>query len=467
MYMPDRILTLKTQSVSSPQSVVYIMSRDQRTRDNHALLLAQQEAVDKNLPLVVAFILLDSTGHRSREHYEFMIDGLREVASDLDVNNITFVLRAGNPKQEIAKLMEELHPASLYLDFSPLRGPRAIQKHIAKYTDCSVYVVDTHNIIPTWVLSDKEEFAAHTIRRKIHKALGTWCIEPGSLQKHPHKLSKDISSVSWDEAHEFIQSIPASGIKLSFKSGESAAKEQLNAFLSDGLEDYAAGRNDATADAQSDLSPYLHFGQISSLRITLECLKVSDEPPFIFRYPKLASFEGTPTKQDGIDVFLEELIVRKELSDNFCFYQPRYDSLYGAKQWAKDSLAMHADDPREFIYTKEQFEAAQTHDKLWNAAQNQLLRSGKIHGYLRMYWAKKILEWSKSPKEAVQIAIYLNDHYSIDGGDPNGYVGILWSIAGVHDRAWFERSVYGKIRYMAESGAKKRFSIEEYISTWS
>ena len=157
---------------------------------------------------------------------------------------------------------------------------------------------------------------------------------------------------------------------------------------------------------------------------------------------------------------------RRELSDNFCLYNPDYDTLNGAKDWAKQSLEKHASDPREFTYTRDQLEAGETHDELWNAAQLQLRKSGKIHGYVRMYWAKKILEWSSSPEYAITTAVLLNDRYHLDGGDPNGYVGVLWSIAGVHDRPWFERDVYGKIRYMSAGGAKTKFDTAAYIQRW-
>lgn len=182
---------------------------------------------------------------------------------------------------------------------------------------------------------------------------------------------------------------------------------------------------------------------------------------------KLASYEDEPTKADSINAFLEELIVRKELSDNYCFYNSNYASINGAKDWARETLEAHKDDEREYTYTQDELESAQTHDDAWNAAQNQMMKTGKMHGYMRMYWAKKILEWSKTPEHAIQAAVYLNDHYSIDGGDPNGYIGIMWSIAGVHDRAWTERPVYGKIRYMNANGLKRKFDVDEYVSMWS
>ena len=443
------------------------MSRDQRVHDNHALIAAQADALENKLPLIVVFNVLPGSRYRKREHYRFMIDGLKEVEMELAANNISFVLTIGSATKNITNLVESLQPQSLYFDFSPLRGPRAMQKTIAKSVDCRAVVVDTHNIVPVWVTSDKEEFAAHTIRRKLHKLITEWAVEPGAAQNHPYTFDKKISGATWDDVESVVKTIPASGIRHGFKPGETAAKIALQQFIESKLSGYADSRNDANTDDQSNLSPYLHYGQLSSLRVLLSIMNSTAHLPQLFTSFKMPSYEGEPTAASAVDSFVEELIVRKELSDNFCFYNSAYDSLDGARDWAKKTLADHTNDSREFTYTKQQLEAAQTHDELWNAAQLQLTKSGKIHGYMRMYWAKKILEWTDSPEQAIQIAIELNDSYSLDGGDPNGYVGILWSMAGIHDRPWFNRSVYGTVRYMAESGAKKKFDTKRYIERWA
>jgi deoxyribodipyrimidine photo-lyase len=189
----------------------------------------------------------------------------------------------------------------------------------------------------------------------------------------------------------------------------------------------------------------LHYGHISAQRVALA---VQSRP-------------GTRT--DEKQAFLEELIVRKELTDNFCFYNDKYDRLSGAPEWAQETLRKHTDDKREHIYTKDEFENAQTHDELWNASQMEMKKTGKMHGYMRMYWGKKILEWTNTPQYALKVAIELNDRYELDGRDPNGYVGCMWSIAGVHDRAWQERDIYGKVRYMSRSGCERKFDTQEYI----
>ena len=232
------------------------------------------------------------------------------------------------------------------------------------------------------------------------------------------------------------------------KPGELAASKLFKDFLENRFDRYAEDRNDPNKNALSNLSPYLHFGQISAQRVALTVQQFFQKNP-------------------SAEAFLEELIVRRELSDNFCYFNPKYDSFNGFHDWAKQTLNQHRKDKREFVYSIEEFEEAKTHEDLWNAAQKELIITGKMHGYMRMYWAKKILEWSKSPEEALRIAIYLNDKYELDGRDPNGYVGCAWSIGGVHDRAWAERQVFGKIRYMNRNGAARKFDLNSYIKKFN
>jgi deoxyribodipyrimidine photo-lyase len=169
---------------------------------------------------------------------------------------------------------------------------------------------------------------------------------------------------------------------------------------------------------------------------------------------------------NSLSAFIEETLVRAELAENFCYYNNHYNNTQGFPRWAQETLAKALSDKREHLYTRQEFEGARTHDDLWNAAQKQLVVSGKIHGYMRMYWAKKILEWTKTPAEALSIAIYLNDMYELDGRDPNGYVGCAWSIGGLHDRPWFRRPIFGTVRYMARSGVEKKGDVKKYIDTW-
>jgi deoxyribodipyrimidine photo-lyase len=463
--MEKRKLQLYTPLNIDGNCVVYVMSRDQRVNDNHALLLAQQSAINKKLPLLVVFNLLEKAGVRAQEHYRFMLEGLKFVEKDLSKINIGFRLTFSNTSKEFSQTLKEFSPAEAYFDFNALKPVRNWQKSVASNLEFPSFVVDTHNIIPAWIISDKEEFAAHTMRNKVHKKLAGWLEEPGSIKVHPYN-TETSSIADWEKADKIVGKIQKNNSNISLQPGELAANKQLKTFIDQTLPSYAADRNNPNLSGQSELSPYLHFGQISSLRVALNLIKISESPPLLLRQAKLASYEGEPSLEDSIDAFLEELMVRKELSDNFCLYNENYDNFEGGKDWAKDSLNQHKNDTREFTYSRAEFESANTHDDAWNAAQNQMMKSGKMHGYMRMYWAKKILEWSTSPEEAIKTAVYLNDHYSIDGGDPNGYTGILWSIVGIHDRPWFERQIFGKIRYMNRGGLERKFDVEEYIKSW-
>jgi len=259
---------------------------------------------------------------------------------------------------------------------------------------------------------------------------------------------KETQEVDWKKVRSTIGAVDYGAPITWIKPGSRAALDKLESFISEGLSGYPDQRNDPNKEGQSGLSPYLHFGQISPQRVAWEVSK-ADAPG--------------PSKQ----AFLEELIVRRELSDNFCLHVPDYDSVSGFPDWSKATLEQHRFDEREYVYSAREFEEGKTHDRLWNAAQNQMVRRGKIHGYIRMYWAKKILEWSETPEEAMRIAILLNDRYELDGRDPNGYAGIAWSMGGVHDRAWSSRKVLGKIRYMSFGGAKSKFDVESYVAKWS
>jgi len=297
--------------------------------------------------------------------------------------------------------------------------------------------------------------------------LPDFLVEPPRLKKQTLSTPPLPSSPSFAEARKSIAELPKRGTVVSAKPGSHAATVHLKQFIAEDLADYANGRNDIATDLQSGLSPYLHFGQLSSLRVALEVTKHVDQPPLLFTQAKMPQAGDKPSTYDGMNALFEEMIVRKELSDNFCLYSSSYDKLTSAADWAQASLNHHASDRRETLYSQNELEDARTHDPVWNAAQTELTRTGKMHGYMRMYWAKKLLEWSPSAQDAIDAAIYLNDAYSIDGGDPNGYVGILWSIAGLHDRPWSDRPIFGKVRYMNAAGLKRKFDVDAYVATFS
>jgi len=348
----------------------------------------------------------------------------------------------GSPENEIPQFLTRVNSSLLVADFNPLKIVRRRKKYVAEKIDIPFHEIDAHNIVPFHQVSDKQEFAAYTIRPKIQKLLPEYLDEFPKLQKMNQQV--DLHKTDWTAVYNSLE------INKKIKEinwlmpGETAANNVLQEFISDKFAVYGTDRNFPTHDAQSNLSPYFHFGQISPQRVALAI-----QP--LIEYP------------ESHKSFLEEMIIRRELSDNFCYFNKSYDSFEGFPKWAQDSLNQHRNDKRDYVYSTEKFELGETHDELWNAAQMEMVKKGKMHGYMRMYWAKKILEWSKSPEDALQTAIYLNDKYELDGRDPNGYAGIAWSIGGVHDRPWFERQVYGKIRYMNYNGCAKKFDVKKYM----
>lgn len=440
----NRVRKLNKKPVKEGE-VIYWMSRDQRVQDNWALICAYNIAKEYGRRLKVVFTLDFSYPMANYRSLSFLIDGLRIVQNDLYTLNINFELLIGNPIDNLKDYFRKNKIGVIVNDFDPLKVKKQWKKEISSYIDCAFYEVDAHNIVPAFYVSDKQEFAAYTIRPKLHKLMKEFLDEFPKIDYFTinEEFEKKDYFANIDEYLKKINYVEP----VRFKPGEKAAFECFKNFTEKKIEKYGELRNDPSMNYQSNLSPYLHFGQISAQRIVREIISMDNSEKFAAE-------------------FIEELFVRRELSDNFCFYNENYDNFDGFPQWAKDTLNQHRNDKRDYIYTLEQFENAQTHDKYWNAAQIEMVKSGKMHGYMRMYWCKKILEWTSTPEEALEIAIYLNDKYSIDGRDPNGYTGIAWSIGGVHDRPWSERPVFGKIRYMNDKGLERKFNMEPYLKQW-
>lgn len=423
--------------------VLYWMSRDQRVYDNWALAYAIEVAENENQPVLVAFNLVDSFLGATWRQFDFMLKGLKKVESGLTALNIPFKALIGDPVTNLPQLIRQLGISRMIMDFDPLRTKRLWQQDVVATTDITVDVVDAHNIVPCHLVSDKEEYAAGTFRPKITRLLPEFLDEfPPLIRQHGQHYHHRIN---WEAIGIAMKTDRQVRPVEWLTPGEKGAMAVLGKFLEGPISNYAGGRNDPNEKSHSGLSPYLHFGHISAQRIALEITK-------------------NLTRNEHTDAFLEELIVRRELSDNYCFYNPDYDKFSAFRTWARNTLDNHRNDKREYLYTQEQFEKGLTHDTLWNAAQHQMVYTGTMHGYLRMYWAKKILEWSATPEEALQTALVLNDRYQLDGRDPNGYAGCAWSIGGIHDRAWGEREVYGKIRYMNRKGCERKFDVGRFIA---
>jgi deoxyribodipyrimidine photo-lyase len=440
-----RVRTLAQENRPSGRGpVLYWMQRDQRARDNWALLHAQAIALAAGRPLGVVFCLVPDFLTAARRQFAFMLAGLQETTADLAALGIPLVLLEGDPAREIAAFAARHDAARLVLDANPLRLPTGWQVEAVRRAAMPVDQVDAHNVVPVWVASQKQEYTAATLRPKLNRLLPRYLNEFPALVPHPHPWADAPAGLDPRAALARVRAAEHGPPLTWITPGPRAAGAALAAFVAERLDDYALGRNDPARGGQSDLSPYFHFGQLAPQRAALV----------------VATSSAAAASREA---YLEELIVRRELADNFCFYNPHYDDPECFPAWARGSLEAHAADRRETILTRDQLEAAASPDPLWNAAQRELVHRGKMHGYLRMYWAKQILTWTRDADEALAHAIALNDRYELDGRDPSGYAGCAWSIGGVHDRPWGERPVFGLVRSMTHGGCRRKFKVEDYM----
>jgi deoxyribodipyrimidine photo-lyase len=438
----ERICPLNDKRATGRPLVVYWMQAAQRAGTNHALEYAVGAANELRKPLVVLFALTEDYPEANERHYAFMLEGLKETQETLRGRGIPMVVRRGRPDAEIAALGRDA--AMVVVDDGYVRVERRWRRSAAAALDCPLVEVATNIVVPVTAASPKEEYAAATLRPKIYRLLDGF-LTP--LRETPLRVKSVEPAIdSWD-----IGDTAAALVRLdldrtigrvpSIRGGESEAKKKLQAFVKNKLAAYAEARNDPSLDAVSGLSPYLHFGQISPLTVALAVKKGP-------RYGQAA--------------FLEELIVRRELSFNFVRYNRAYDRFEGLPEWCRQTLLEHAGDPRPYVYSRAELKRAATHDPYWNAAQKEMVLTGKMHGYMRMYWGKKILEWSGSPREAFRTALALNNAYELDGRDANAFAGVAWCF-GKHDRPWARRPVFGTIRYMNAAGLRRKFDADAYV----
>lgn len=427
--------------------VVYWMSRDQRVRDNWALLAAREDAAWRERGLAVVFCLAPEFLGATRRAYDFLLRGLREVEDGLRRLRIPFRLLEGDPATTLPTFLRGIDAAELVTDFDPLRPKRKWRDRVAECVSIPFIEVDAHNIVPCRQASDKREWAAATLRPKILRVLPMFLTEFPAVE--PLRDDAPLPEpVDWDAVAARLPCDGAVGAVPDLIPGAGGADVALDGFLKRRMRGYAVARNDPNLDGQSRLSPWLHFGHLAPQRAALEASRATDVP------------------DEDRAAFLEQIVVRRELADNFCLYEAGYDSFAAAPAWAVRTHEEHRSDAREHVYDFKTFDRAGTHDPLWNAAQMEMCISGSMHNYMRMYWCKKILEWSATPEDAWRTAIRLNDRYELDGRDPNGYAGVAWSIGGVHDRPWKTRPVFGSIRYMNDRGCRGKFDVDAYISTW-
>jgi deoxyribodipyrimidine photo-lyase len=413
--------------------LLYWAQVNRRVQWNHGLAYAAELANRTGLPVLFYEGLTYDYPHASDRFDRFVLEGVPDTQRELERLGIGYVFyhrrKRSDPNDVLYRLAKGA--AAVVTDDYPLWPARVFNPRVASKLDIPYYAVDSSCIIPMSCF-EKREYAAYTIRPKIRRML------PEYLKPVPAIW---VRRKFGGTRTEFVT---ASHAPSHYPGGSVAAHKRLRGFLKHSLHRYANLSNQPSENATSGLSPYLHFGHISSLEVAIAVQNYARERKLL------------------PDEFLEELIVRRELAFNFARFTPHPESLESLPDWARKTLLKHSRDKRDPIYSLGQFECAQTHDPLWNAAQRELLLTGKIHGYYRMYWGKKIIEWSASPEAALATAIYLNDRYALDGRDPNSYTNILWCF-GLHDRPWVERPVFGQVRYMSYDGMRRKTDVDAYI----
>jgi len=450
MIQEERIQHLSQKPFQKGKYVLYWVQASPRVACNHAYQYAVREANRLSLPLLACFDLVPGYPEARRPQYRFMIEGLLGLSRSLEEQGIQFVIRTGAPGTAPLALGDDA--ALVVTDRGYLRIQDRWRRQVADGIACPLIQVETNVVVPVSSASPKEEWSAATFRTKITPQIERFLVP--LEQKRPARSSlgmmdagsmKELTTASMLAAVAADASGASGSLQpdpLPWSGGEKAAIERLTGFIRRDLDRFPADRNNPNAGALSCMSPYLHFGQISPVFIAQEILA---------------------SRSPAAGTYLEELIVRRELAMNFVHYNPDYDEYAGLPDWAKKTLSRHSADRREYTYRLDEFASAQTHDPSWNAAQREMVLTGKMHGYMRMYWGKKIIEWSETPEEAFRTALALNNRYELDGRDPNGYAGVAWCF-GKHDRAWQERPVFGKIRYMNAAGLRRKFDVDRYVA---
>ena len=429
--------------------VVYWMQRAQRGVDNHAVDLAVRVGNLLGLPVVVYFAGISDFPAANLRHYGFLNQGLVDVEEDLAERNVSFVMRRA-PECNPLRLFADVGAAMVIGDENPMREPERWRREMAAHLRVPFWTVDADVVVPSKLI-EKAQYGAYTIRPRLYRLLPDYLHAYENLSAdrawkrprgfHADSVREDMTR-GWKNFDRSVLPVEA------WVGGTHAGMKRLKLFTTKMLKDYEARRNRPEGDGTSRLSPYLHFGHVGPLTIALAVE---------------AAVKKDPALGGARDAYFNELIVWRELAVNFVRYTPNYDSAEVAERWAKQTIAEHARDEREYLYTLAQLENAETHDELWNAAQLQMVHYGWMHNYMRMYWAKKILEWTPDASTAVRYCVHLNDKYFLDGRDPNGYAGIAWAVVGKFDRAWFERPVFGKIRYMSGASTGRKFDSRLYI----
>lgn len=463
--------------------VVYWMIGARRANYNFGLQRAADWANELDKPLIVFEALRCSYQWNCDRFHAFVIQGMVDNAAELDGKDVTYFPYVETERGHERGLLRTLAEDACVVvsdDFPCFFLPRVV-KAASRQIGVRLELVDSNGLYP---MHDTEKVfsRAYDFRRHLQKNLlphleltpkshPVSYISLPKLKKLPSKVTKrwpatDVASMAndWSSLEELPINHDVGVVET--EGGSVAANEVLNDFLKRKLEHYDESRNEPEKMMTSGLSPYLHFGHISVHQVFEELCKRENWKPSNTADKANGKSSGWWGMSEPVESFLDEIVTWREVGYNRCALTDDFDQYDSLPDWAKKTLAEHESDDREFVYSLEEFEHAQTHDQLWNAAQRQLTSTGVIHNYLRMLWGKKILEWANSPRDALEIMIELNNKYALDGRNPNSYSGIFW-VLGRYDRAWQERPIFGKIRYMTSENTARKVKVKNYIKQFS
>jgi deoxyribodipyrimidine photo-lyase len=449
-----RVTHIKNCKDSKGEYILYWMEQSQRIHYNHALHLGIILSNLHGMPLVVYFGVSDEYPKGNLRHRTFMMEGLEYLKMKLSRMGIKFVIYRTSPEKGCMELMK--NASHLIMDVGYTRIQKQWRKDVINSwteNDCtSIVEVEDDVLVPVNKVSDNAEHSMGTIKPKLLSSMDEFAIKFRPIEPFIRSRYIDIEC-SFEEIVSPMDEIEnikqKNGVSPSsrFKGGEKEARDLFYEFFNNKI-GYYLEKNHPELDYTSCLSPYLHFGHISPVEIVVVVKKIIEKNPFI---------------EKAVNAFIEDVVIKRELAINFVHFTENYDKFeHMTDQWAYDTMDEHKDDEREFLYTTNDFESCSTHDKYWNAAMKEMVETGFMHTYMRMYWCKKIIEWSPDYKTAYDTSIYLNNKYSIDGWDSSSYAGVAWCF-GKFDRPCEERPVFGKIRYMSNNGLHKKFAIDKYI----